>query len=458
MSPSGLYVATFGTDGNLTVTTTSGYLVWSAGVAGKGGTKLTFTASGDLSIEDGAGTTVWSTGTGGRGATDLSLGDDGILLLGDRMVPIWSSLAGSVGAQPPDVLLYGEQLLPGQSLRSTSGGYELTMRTDGNLAITNALGTVTWSTQTQGHPGSKLIYQRNGNLAVLMPDGWSTWQSGPFTSLDNMVVLGQDGVLRDEGPDDVLWTSASGVVSSAMQSPLAVVFGDSLTVQASSYFEADLSAQQSPPVNWYMQNFPGTAICDFLPEMRTMDGAHPSIALIQFSGNTATNCISPVAKTYGLAGANARYEQDLLKAIDTFLTYPNARVVVMGSPAVNPRLSVAPWNHLIRQSQIDVVSDLDNPRVTYVDGGAWVDNPGTGAFEVDRPCAAAELFFHTCTGPIIAGVRNNVVRASDGVHFCNVDDPACEPYSAGAWRFGAVEALPVELSYGLNIFPGPPTP
>jgi hypothetical protein len=51
---------------------------------------------------------------------------------------------------------------------------------------------------------------------------------------------------------------------------------------------------------------------------------------------------------------------------------------------------------------------------------------------------------------VLGGVRSNVVRAPDGVHFCPTGKPSvggrtipCDSYSSGAWRYGAAILKPL---------------
>jgi hypothetical protein len=94
-------------------------------------------------------------------------------------------------------------------------------------------------------------------------------------------------------------------------------------------------------------------------------------------------------------------------------------------------------------------------QVTYVDAGRAVEGPDQ-SFVSTMPC----LFFEACTGPTIAGVRTNVVRSSDGVHFCpnQIGNalgvvPGCDTYSSGAFRFAAAMAGPVIREFGLAKAP-----
>ncbi len=89
--------------------------------------------------------------------------------------------------------------------------------------------------------------------------------------------------------------------------------------------------------------------------------------------------------------------------------------------------------------------------VTYVDAGRAVEGPNQ-SFVWTLPC----LSFEPCTGPTIAGVRTNVVRSPDGIHFCPDQSgnaaghvTQCDVYSSGAFRFAAAMAGPVIREFGL---------
>jgi hypothetical protein len=93
--------------------------------------------------------------------------------------------------------------------------------------------------------------------------------------------------------------------------------------------------------------------------------------------------------------------------------------------------------------------------VTYVDAGRAVEGPDK-SFVWTLPC----LSFEPCTGPTIAGVRTNVVRSPDGVHFCPDQSgnavgqvTRCDVYSSGAFRFAAAMAGPVIREFRLARTP-----
>jgi hypothetical protein len=94
-------------------------------------------------------------------------------------------------------------------------------------------------------------------------------------------------------------------------------------------------------------------------------------------------------------------------------------------------------------------------RVTYIDAGKAVEG-SDDTYLSTMPC----LFFEPCTGPTIDGMRTDVVRSPDGVHFCPDQSGNavgqvfhCDVYSSGAYRFAAAMAGPVIRSLHLGATP-----
>jgi hypothetical protein len=82
-----------------------------------------------------------------------------------------------------------------------------------------------------------------------------------------------------------------------------------------------------------------------------------------------------------------------------------------------------------------------HPNVRFVDGGKYLTP--NHRFAMTLPCLRGE----PCTGPVIRGVRNNVVRAPDRAHFCPVASAPgapCPVYSSGAYRFAIAIAQAVK--------------
>src|SRR5262249_32511909 len=86
----------------------------------------------------------------------------------------------------------------------------------------------------------------------------------------------------------------------------------------------------------------------------------------------------------------------------------------------------------------DIFRELarDYPNARFVDGGRLVSPHRT--FVKTLPCLQGE----PCSGPVVNGVRTNVGRAWDEVHFCPIKQPigpACPVYASRAYRCALTE-------------------
>jgi hypothetical protein len=231
-------------------------------------------------------------------------------------------------------------------------------------------------------------------------------------------------------------TASPAPVVAPQRGPLAVVlFGDSLAAQAAPYFDRLIDAGGATASNYV---YGGTAVCDWLAGMRQVAGTHPQAAVLEFSGNTLTTCMAGCPPES--SSAVARYCSDLETAIGIFLAI-GTHVFLIGTP-----ISYAQWiahdPHWGDLNRAVAALAARHPRtVTFVNAGSAVEGPH-GAFTWTLPCLASE----PCTGPIVAGIRSNVVRAPDGAHLCA---PAvgsalgCSGYGSGAFRFALAMAEPV---------------
>jgi hypothetical protein len=224
--------------------------------------------------------------------------------------------------------------------------------------------------------------------------------------------------------------------------PSVALFGDSLAWEAQRYFNVLVNADGATPLSYASR---GSALCDWLPTMRLVEARfHPRAVELEFSGNALTPCMGGDAP--GSAVYFARYRRDTLAAIGTFAR-GDAHVFLIGAPVSRAQQASDPaWDRL--NQQYAAIARADPGRVTYVDAGAAVENPDR-RYAQTLPCLRGE----PCLGPTVGGVRSNVVRAPDGVHFCPVEkDPLlgvigpCPVYSSGAYRYasamvGALAAL-----------------
>jgi hypothetical protein len=80
------------------------------------------------------------------------------------------------------VLRPGEGLRMGETHRSCNKRFELTLRTDGNLALVRQGGVTTWSTRTGSPDGRSLVMQADGNLVLYDPRGRPLWASNTFAA------------------------------------------------------------------------------------------------------------------------------------------------------------------------------------------------------------------------------------------------------------------------------------
>jgi hypothetical protein len=127
----------------------------------------------------------------------------------------------------------------------------------------------------------------------------------------------------------------------------------------------------------------------------------------------------------------AKYTADTRRAISTFGR--NVRVYLVGAP-VSGAGDDRVW-------QIYRTLASDYPNTQFVDGGRYL-TPGH-KFAMTLPCLPKE----PCTGPVVNGVRNNVVRSPDRAHLCPIDPgfgKPCTVYSSGAYRFALAIAQAIE--------------
>jgi hypothetical protein len=199
------------------------------------------------------------------------------------------------------------------------------------------------------------------------------------------------------------------------------LFGDSLSLQAAPDFAYLAAANGAATL---LTAYNGWAPCDVLPLMGE-DAAswHPTVAVVQFSGDNFTSCMDGYAT--GTAAYYAKYQRDAQTDI-TLLRGYGIRVVLIGSP-LDAFASSSQNIQTLNAMYASLAAT--NPEVTYVDAGQSVLSDGR--FTTTLPC----LPFEPCTGPS----GTNIVRSPDGIHFCpdgNANIDACDVYASGAFRFG----------------------
>ncbi|MEU3521802.1 hypothetical protein ABZ770_42355 [Streptomyces sp. NPDC006654] len=96
---------------------------------------------------------------------------------------------------------------PGEGVASNR--MTITMRTDGNLVITDENGTTRWSSHTEGR-GYKAVFQNDGHLVVYTKAGQTAWSSGTAGNPGAELVIQNDGnvsILSAGGA--VLWSAGT---------------------------------------------------------------------------------------------------------------------------------------------------------------------------------------------------------------------------------------------------------
>jgi hypothetical protein len=223
-------------------------------------------------------------------------------------------------------------------------------------------------------------------------------------------------------------TASSGCTSKP--TPRVFVYGDSLVFQASKYVDQLLRARHFEP---QIASLSGTATCDWFDNVkRARDTFHPDIVVMSFSGNALGPCmLHPDRTALSIAEYVAKYRKDTETAISIF---PNdVRIYAVGAPVSSGGDD--------RVFQIYRAVAKKHRNVHFVDGGIYITPHHR--FAMTLPCLPGE----PCTGPVVHGVRTNIVRSPDKAHFCPVDPgfgKPCPMYSSGAYRFALAIAQAVE--------------
>jgi hypothetical protein len=223
------------------------------------------------------------------------------------------------------------------------------------------------------------------------------------------------------------------------------VYGDSLMAQASRPFARLMGSGVSVADH----SFPSLAACDFLPTMLADATTRPTVAIIEFSGNAATPCISPAG--YETGAYFRAYQGTVLDAVQAFVAAGTHVFLVGNAPTLRQVQQRDPnWNTL--NHLYDRIAARFPGQATFVNAGATVESP-TGQF----------IWTH---GPWGGGVTA-AVRAPDGQHFCHQPTTTltlrqwwtCGITAPGAWAYAGAIATSVARYLRTGAAPsyvGPP--
>jgi len=229
--------------------------------------------------------------------------------------------------------------------------------------------------------------------------------------------------------------------------PLAVrrvvLYGDSLAAQSQEFFVSKLA--RAGIIQITTRTFGGTAICDWLGQMRADASAiHPDAVVVEFSGNALTPCMKALdGRPLSGSAYFEKYAADAAAVLDIF-TPRHSIVLFAGAPiSRGAERSGDPTTAILHAMYAAVARS--SPYGRYTDAGASVLSGGH--WTETLPCLPTE----PCTGGRDAhGTPVNVVRAPDGAHFCpgapaavRGVTAACSVWSSGSYRFGNAMAAAV---------------
>jgi hypothetical protein len=209
-----------------------------------------------------------------------------------------------------------------------------------------------------------------------------------------------------------------------------LLVGDSLVLQAAPYWD-ELMAETGAEVRQY--SYAGTNTCDWFGQMeRQRDEFDPHVVAWSFGGNDATACMRREdGSQFTQPELLAKYRADTRRALDIW--DDDVSIYLVSPPAMyDGDNRFAPTYRAFADEE---------PNVTFVDGGRFI-TPGRDWRRVGE-CLPDEA---ECTGPVVDGVRTNVLRSPDRVHFCPVEigpSERCPTYSSGAYRFARNIADPI---------------
>ncbi|MEE9416196.1 MAG: hypothetical protein V3V01_13000 [Acidimicrobiales bacterium] len=222
-------------------------------------------------------------------------------------------------------------------------------------------------------------------------------------------------------------------------------YGDSLAASAEEAVRTFLT--QGGRLNFVPGTFPGSALCDWWPQIARDRAAHEMWAVVLFFTN---NTFSPCMKNADGSELTAeetvvKFRSDLELAIELFKS-EGATIYLPTIPESRGELVLGIQPSADLNALFGELAGADEA-VFLVDAAKAVLSP-EGRFTETLPCLANE----PCTGGIDEnGVAVNLVREPDGVHFCSggygegvpIEVGTCPTWSSGAFRYAGALTSPI---------------
>lgn len=211
---------------------------------------------------------------------------------------------------------------------------------------------------------------------------------------------------------------SADVLASTSKKPLVAVFGDSLITQAHNDLVADLSGD-----SLYWNSYPGVAACFYLNTAVKYAQTHRAkAAILEFWGNDNSTSTCMTSKTMDSPSYFAQYKSDLEQMVKAFVK-SDAHVFIVGTiPEASQVSTQNPlWDHL-NDIYSAIANSYSKKDVTFVNVQSVIET-STGQFTWYLPCTSQEVSTSEC-GNSVSTITNppasgyNVVRSSDGLHFC----------------------------------------
>lgn len=242
----------------------------------------------------------------------------------------------------------------------------------------------------------------------------------------------------DGGSASIPAADASPAVAEADDGrPTVTLFADSLGFEAAPTVADELG----PLMRFDSSSMPGVALCDLIGALDRAPEKAPDVAVVQFSGNNLTPCMSgPDGQLLDEAAVVDKYAADV-ETVVTILRSRGSRVILAASPRTAHTDIAEEINTIYSWTAIGW-SARGEP-VTYLDTATQLLGP-LRSFAARLPCLPDETAGQGC-GPD----GTIAVRSVDGTHFCPLDTggkTTCPIWSSGAHRFGVALADAVRSS------------